>query len=65
LYQADNALQTIQLVRPCLLLFWTENQDRATVMKILGVVTLLFVSTYSTHLPGKSPMQTWESSGQN
>jgi len=39
-------LTIVGLVRPYLVLFWTENQDRATVMKIFGVVTLLFVLMY-------------------
>jgi|APFEC2959095171_1045051.scaffolds.fasta_scaffold00039_70 hypothetical protein len=39
-------LTIVGLIRPYLVLFWTEDQDRATVMKIFGVVTLVFVIMY-------------------
>jgi hypothetical protein len=39
-------LTIVGLIRPYLVLFWTEDQDRGTVMKIFGVVTLVFVLMY-------------------
>ena len=39
-------LTIIGLIRPYLVLFWMEEQDRATVIKIFGVVTLAFVIMY-------------------
>ncbi|MES2734259.1 MAG: hypothetical protein V4714_21105 [Bacteroidota bacterium] len=39
-------LTIVGLIRPYIVLFWTEDQDRTTVIKIFGLVTLAFVIMY-------------------
>jgi hypothetical protein len=41
------ALTIVGLVRPYLVLWWTEEHDRSTVIKVFGSLTLVFVLMYS------------------
>ena len=40
------ALTIVGLVRPYLVLWWTEENDRSTVIKVFGSITLVFVLMY-------------------
>jgi hypothetical protein len=40
------ALTIVGLVRPYLVLWWTEDHDRSTVIKVFGSITLIFVLMY-------------------
>ncbi len=40
------ALTIVGLVRPYLVLWWTEEHDRSTVIKVFGSITLVFVLMY-------------------
>ncbi|MBC7921901.1 MAG: hypothetical protein H7Z75_12530 [Ferruginibacter sp.] len=61
-------LTIVGLIRPYLVLFWMEEQDRATVIKIFGVVTLAFVIMYgitSSQQTNERPRTNRQSSGMN